>query len=63
MSNPYSRRVPLSGSPVTMEMIDTGLILKRSFDLTATVAETFVAVLVAKVTDDHVIPFEERMQT
>ena len=58
----YSQRVPLSGSPVTMEMIEKRLILKRSLDLTATMAETFVAVLIAKATDSHVIPIEERMQ-
>jgi len=60
MSN-HSRSLP-KDHPVTAELLDTGLILKRSIELSETMMETWVSVLVSKVTNDHVIPFPERMQ-
>jgi hypothetical protein len=57
----HSVRVPLPDSPVTVEMIDKGLILKNSFTLTGTMCETWVAVLIAKATYNHISLLEERM--
>jgi hypothetical protein len=49
----YSQRVPLDGSPVTYEMIDTGINLKRSIELSETMMETWIAALVSKTTEEE----------
>jgi len=51
----YSRLVPHHSSPVTVEMIDAGLMLKGQLPLTTAMAETWLAVLVSKVTNEPTV--------